>query len=47
MLEKPCSSHEVSSLGFEEKIPLDHEHEFLFRVCVNDVVLRLFREMEI
>jgi hypothetical protein len=34
-------------LGFWGNISLDHEHEFLFRVCVNDVVLRLFIEMDI
>ena len=29
-----------------EKISIDHEHGFLFSNCVNDVILRLVRDMD-
>jgi hypothetical protein len=29
-----------------KKISIDHEHGFLFSNCVNDVILRLVRDMD-
>jgi hypothetical protein len=34
-------------LGFSWKFYMNQEHEFLCSVCVNDVVLRLLREMDL
>jgi hypothetical protein len=34
-------------LGFDGKNLMDQELEVLFRVCVNQVVFRLFRRMDI
>jgi hypothetical protein len=33
-------------LGFDGKILIDQEHEFLFGVCVNDVVFELLSKMD-